>query len=60
MCDMAYWVLRVLFCHSVNLSFRSLGVQSLGDFAKDLISLLHKIYDTYMKLYQKVKYFLES
>ena len=57
---MAYWVLRVLFCHSVNLSFRSLGVQSLGDFAKDLISLLHKIYDTYMKLYQKVKYFLET
>ena len=42
------------------LSLDRLGIQSSGDFAKDLISLLHKIYDTDMKLYQKVKYFLES
>lgn len=57
MYDMAKSVVIVIHA---NLSFRSLRPQSVGDFAKDLISLLHKIYDTYMKLYQKVKYYLES
>lgn len=51
---------RVVIVIRANLSFRSLRPTILRRFAKDLSSLLHKIYDTYIKLYQKVKYFLES